>query len=259
MRQSLNLVMLLGGRNIAKTVRAPMMVAVSLLQPVVWLLLFSQTFRALGSGPQLEHLGYHSYLSFLTPAMVVLSVLFTALQSGMATVTDISTGMMDKLTASPIPRWAVLAARLYADAVLMVAQTLIVLGIAAAMGAGHHAGAGAIALVAVSAVAFGVIWGCLSNLIALRTRNAELTMVLGFFLTLPVLFLSSAFFPLSLQPRWIRTVADANPAAYVITAGQRLMNAGHAGAAGLHMLAALAITAAVIVPLTIRAFRTPAA
>lgn len=259
MRQSLNLVVLLGGRNIAKTVRAPMMVAVSLLQPVVWLLLFSQTFRALGSGPQLAHLGYHSYLSFLTPAMVVLSVLFTALQSGMATVADISTGMMDKLTASPIPRWAVLAARLYADAVLMVVQTLIVLGIAAAMGASHHTGAGGIALVAVSAVAFGVIWGCLSNLIALRTRNAELTMVVGFFLTLPVLFLSSAFFPLSLQPRWIRTVADANPAAYVITAGQRLMSAGHAGTAELHMLAALAITAAVLVPLTIRAFRTPAA
>jgi hypothetical protein len=45
----------------------------------------------------------------------------------------------------------------------------------------------------------------------------------------------------------------------VITAGQRLMNAGHAGAAGLHMLAALAITAAVLVPLTIRAFRSPTA
>lgn len=159
MRQSMMLVVFLGGRNIAKTVRAPMMVAVSLLQPVVWLLLFSQTFRALGSGPQLEHLGYHSYLSFLTLAMVVLSVLFTALQSGMATVADISTGMMDKLTASPIPRWAVLAARLYADAVLMVVQTVIVLGIAAAMGASDHAGRGGLALVIVFAVAFGVVWG----------------------------------------------------------------------------------------------------
>jgi ABC-2 type transport system permease protein len=202
--------------------------------------------------------GYHSYLSFLTPAMVVLSVLFTALQSGMATVADISTGMMDKLTASPIPRWAVLAARLYADAVLMVVQTVIVLGVAAAMGASDHAGPGGLALVIVFAVAFGVVWGCLSNLIALRTRNAELTMVVGFFLTLPVLFLSSAFFPLSLQPRWIRTVADVNPAAYVISAGQRLMNAGGAGTAELQMLAALAIAAVVLVPLTIRAFRTSA-
>ena len=258
MRRSVTLVVLLGGRNIAKTVRAPMMVAVSLLQPVVWLLLFSQTFRALGDGSQLRDLGYHSYLSFFTPAMVVLSVLFTALQSGMATVTDISTGMMDKLSTSPIPRWVVLAARLYADAVLMVVQTLIVLGIATAMGASVHTGVGGIILVVVFAVAFGVIWGCLSNLIALRTRNAELTMAVGFFLTLPVLFLSSAFFPLSLQPRWIRAVADANPAAYVIAAGQTLMNLGDAGTAELRMLVAVTITAAVLVPLTIRAFRSSA-
>lgn len=258
MRGSLTLVVLLGGRNIAKTVRAPMMVAVSLLQPIVWLLLFSQTFRALGAGPQLGHLGYHSYLSFFTPAMVVLSVLFTALQSGMATVTDISTGMMDKLLTSPIPRWAVLAARLYADVALMVVQTSIVLGVAAAMGAGLDTGAGSLVLIVVSAVAFGVLWGCLSNLIALRTRNAELTMVLGFFLTLPILFLSSAFFPLSLQPRWVRTVADANPAAYVITAGQRLMNLGDAGTAELRMLVALGVTAVVLVPLTTRSFRLSA-
>lgn len=258
MRHSLTLVILLGGRNIAKTIRAPMMVAVSLLQPVVWLLLFSQTFRALGGGAQLGRLGYHSYLSFFTPAMVVLSVLFTALQSGMATVTDISTGMMDKLATSPVPRWVVLAARLYADAVLMVVQTLIVVGIAAAMGATIRTGAGGVALVIVFAVAFGMVWACLSNLIALRTRNAELTMVVGFFLTLPVLFLSSAFFPLSLQPGWVQTVADANPAAYVITAGQRLMNLGNSGSADLRMLVALATTAMVFVPLTIRAFRASA-
>jgi ABC-type multidrug transport system permease subunit len=45
------------------------------------------------------------------------------------------------------------------------------------------------------AVLFGIVWASLSNLIALRTRNAELTMVAGLFLTLPALFLSSAFFP----------------------------------------------------------------
>lgn len=258
MRRSLILVLFLGGRNIAKTIRSPMMLAVSLLQPVVWLLLFSQTFRALGASPQLARFGYHSYLSFFTPAMVVLSVLFTALQSGMATVTDISTGMMDKLTTSPIARWVVLAARLYADAVLMVVQTLIVVAIAAAMGATIRTGVGGVALVLVFAVSFGILWACLSNLVALRTRNAELTMVVGFFLTLPVLFLSSAFFPLSLQPAWMRAVADANPAAYVIFAGQRLMNLRNSGSADLRVVVALGIAALVLVPLTIRAFRASA-
>ena len=158
MRRQLTLVVLLGGRNVAKTIRAPMLLAVSLLQPLVWLLLFSQTFRALGDTPQLAHLGYHSYLSFFAPAMVVLSVLFTALQSGMATVTDISTGMMDKLVTSPIPRWVVLAARVYADAILMVVQTLIVIALAAAMGASIRTGPAGVALLLVSAVVFGVVW-----------------------------------------------------------------------------------------------------
>jgi len=56
-----------------------------------------------------------------------------------------------------------------------------------------------------------VVWAALSNLLALRSRNAELTMALGFFLTLPVLFLSPALFPLGLQPGWLQGAAHANP------------------------------------------------
>ena len=76
----------------------------------------------------------------------------------------------------------------------------IVLGIAAAMGASDQTGAGGIALVAASAVAFGVIWGCLSNLIALRTRHAELTMVVGFFLTLRFCSCPRRSFPSASSP-----------------------------------------------------------
>ena len=122
--------------------------------------------------------------------MVVLSMLFTALQSGMATVTDIGSGMMDKLLISPIRRSAILAGRVAADAITMLAQAAIILGVALLMGARPRTGwPGALALLAY-ATAFGVVWACLANLIALRTRNAELTMVAGLFLTLPTLFLT---------------------------------------------------------------------
>ncbi|HEY5989832.1 MAG TPA: ABC transporter permease [Streptosporangiaceae bacterium] len=59
-----------------------------------------------------------------------------------------------------------------------------------------------------------------------RTRNAELTMAGGLFLTLPVLFLSSAFFPRPLLPGWLQAVSAGNPAAYLIEAGQHLMSTG---------------------------------
>ena len=65
--------LLLARRNVLKTLRSPAFVSFSLLQPVVWLVLFSQTFSRLSSTPQFRSLGYASYLMFVIPAMMVLS------------------------------------------------------------------------------------------------------------------------------------------------------------------------------------------
>lgn len=86
------------------TWRKPTLLAVSLLQPLAWLALFSQKIRGLAADPAFRAHGYHDYLSFITPSMLVLSMLFTALQSGTATMADIDTEMMDKLLTSPVPR-----------------------------------------------------------------------------------------------------------------------------------------------------------
>ncbi len=251
----MSIVVFIGGRNIARSTRTPILLAVSLLQPVIWLTLFSQTFRGLSDVAQFRAQGYHEYLSFFTPAMVVLSMLLTGLQSGMATMSDIDSGMMDKFLASPVRRLTILAGRVWADILTMLAQGAIILVIAAAMGARFKTGpAGAITLLALGTV-FGVIWAVLSNLIALLTRNAELTMALGFLLTLPVLFMSSAFFPLRLQPAWLQRTADANPAAYVITTGQQLLNTGNNTPQDVRTLIALAVAAVILVPATLLAFR----
>ncbi|MGO9082798.1 MAG: ABC transporter permease [Streptosporangiaceae bacterium] len=244
-----------GVRNIARSFRTPMLIMFSLLQPIIWLVLFSQTFRGLGATPQFQALGYRSYLTFFVPSMVVLSVLFTALQSGLATITDVDTGMLDKFLTSPIRRSSILLGRFAADAVVMTVQGVIVLVLALLMGAHLQTGwLGAIALLAY-AVAFGIIWASLSNLIALRTRNSELTMVAGLFLTLPALFLSSAFFPMPLLPGWLQGVAKVNPAAYVIQTGQRLMSLGNNWGQDLRTLIALAIVGVILIPAAITAFR----
>lgn len=247
---------LLAVRNLTRSVRTPMLVAMSLLQPAVWLVLFSQIFRAVGDTPQFRSLGYGSYLSFFLPGMVVLSMLFTALQSGMATMSDIDSGMLDKILITPVRRSAILAARVLADAVVMAVQAALLIALGVAMGARLQAGWPAWFLFGVFAVAFGVVWSSVSNLIALRTRNSELTMVLGFFFTLPLLFLSAAFFPKPLLPGWLQAVTKANPASYVIETGQRLAAGGGIWAQDLRTIAALAITAALFVPPSVAAFRT---
>jgi ABC-2 type transport system permease protein len=247
----------LGVRNVTRSLRTPMLVTASLLQPVIWLVLFSQIFKGLANTDQFRRLGYGSYLEFLLPGMLVLSMLFTALQSGIATVTDIDTGMMDKLLISPIRRSSILLGRVGADAITMVLQGGIILALAVAMGARPSSVLGTLALL-VFATVFGVVWAGLSNLIALRTRNSELTMVGGLLLTLPALFLTPAFFPRQLLPGWLQGVSNLNPAAYVIETGQRLMTTGNSWAQDGRTLIALAVTAAVLIPVSVGAFRTTA-
>jgi ABC-2 type transport system permease protein len=252
MKATIKTVAVLGARDLLKGVRTPMLITASLVQPIIWLVLFSQTFQGLADT---QGLGYTSYLTFLVPGMVMLSVLFTALQSGMATVTDIDTGMLDKLLISPIRRSSILLGRVVADAATMLVQGAIVLAVAILMGAKVQTGwLGALQLLGYATL-FGVVWASLSNLIALRTRNSELTMMAGLLLTLPALFLSPAFFPKPLQPSWLQAVAGWNPAAYVIETGQRLMTAGNDWALDLQTLAVVAGAGAVLVTAAVTSFR----
>jgi ABC-2 type transport system permease protein len=251
----MNAIIVLAARNILRSARTPMLVGAALLQPVVWLVLFSQIFRALADGGPFRSLGYRSYLDFLVPGMAVLSMLFTALQSGVATVADVDSGMLDKLSTSPIRRSAILLGRVLADLVTMVVQGALILAVALLLGARILTGwPGGLALVAYAA-AFGVVWSALANLIALATRNAELTMVAGLFLTLPALFLTPAFFPEPLLPAWLRMAARGNPAAYVVETGQRLMTSGADWAQQGRTALVLVAAALVLWPATVAAFR----
>jgi ABC-2 type transport system permease protein len=246
---------LLARRNVLKTLRSPAFVSFSLLQPVVWLVLFSQTFSGLSDSPQFQRLGYPSYLTFVAPAMMILSVLFTALQSGLSVVTDLDTGMLDKLRTDPIARSSILVGRLIADAALMAAQATLVLVLAVSMGATVAGGWAGAATMTVGVVLFGVAWAALSDFVALHTADSELTMVIGLFLTLPVLFLTPAFFPRPELPGWLQAVSRANPAAYVVEAGRNVMNFGNDWAALARTSGILAATLVATLAAATAAFR----
>jgi ABC-2 type transport system permease protein len=77
------------------------------------------------------------------------------------------------------------------------------------------------------AACFGIAWAGLSNIVALRTRNSELTMMIGILLTFPLLFLSTAMMPSALLPGWLETVGKFNPVTYVINTARAFMNFGY--------------------------------
>jgi ABC-2 type transport system permease protein len=214
-------------RNLTKLSRSRVMLALSLLQSMLWLVLFPLSFQRLDDLAGFREQGYPNYLAFFAPSALMLTMISVAFQSGFSLVTDIEQGMLDKLLINPIRRGSILIGKVAADAVRMVAQGGVVLMVAVLFGARIRTGvAGALLMLAVAAL-FGVAWSGLSNFVALRTRNPDTTYLVGAVLTFPMLFLSTAVMPPALLPSTLETISRFNPVTYLVDALRTLMNSGY--------------------------------
>ena len=214
-------------RNIRNSLRVPMIWVMSLVQPIIWLLLFSQLFKSIAG---VENFPYGSYLDYLAPGIIVMISLFGATFSGMGTLVDIDLGYLDKMLVTPVNRNAIILGRLGGDVVRVVLQAIIIVLIALAMGADFATGfAGFLTVIAII-VLMAVGFAGLSNILALRIKQFELFMMVVNFFTMPMVFLSSAMMPAVLLPSWLQTVAKYNPVSYAADGIRTLMNTGFDGA-----------------------------
>ncbi|MCL1602002.1 MAG: ABC transporter permease [Actinomycetia bacterium] len=239
-------------RNLTKSVRVPILLFMSLFQPLLFLVLFSQIFSSLANLPGFP---YDSYLQFLVPAIIAMTALSSAFQSGLGTVADIEDGMLDKFLIAPIYRVSIMAGRILADGIRIIAQAGVVILAAFAMGARYETGLVGIAMMIFLASIFGMAWAGLSNIVALRTQNAEVTMVIGIVLLFPILFLSTGFMPAALLPDWLDTVARFNPLTYLIDAERALVNDGWDWNLILQSIGVTLLLGAVTLTAATRAFR----
>jgi ABC-2 type transport system permease protein len=242
-------------RNLKVAARNPMSLLFTLIQPIVWMILFTQNVKMVGSLAVFRHLGYSSYLAFFIPSVMALTVLNSSARSGISMITDVNTGVMDKYLISPIRRSSILLGRVLADAIAMAVQCLIVLAIAFAMGASTKIGVGGVAAAFGLTILLGICAAAFCDFVALRSRNVQITMMISAFAAFPLLLISPAFFPTQLQPTWLQWVGKFNPVAYVITSGQDLMNVGVRWGQLMATLGVIALTGLVCFTASIRAFR----
>jgi ABC-2 type transport system permease protein len=137
----------------------------------------------------------------------------------------------------------------------MLMQGVLVLVVAMLMGARIETGVVGAVVMLVTAALFGIAWAGLSNIVALRTRNSELTMMIGILLTFPLLFLSTSMMPPDLLPSWLETVARFNPVSYVIDTARAFMNVGYDWGQLLRTLGVIAVVGAFTLTGATRAFR----
>ena len=230
-------------RNVRVLRRQPAYLGMSLIQPIIWLLLFGALFKAVANIP-----GFHgSYIDFLTPGVVVMLAVFSAGWTGMGFVEDINGGVMDRMLATPVWRGALNAGTVAYGAFTVVIQTILIVLLALALGADFQGGiAGVIVLIAVAALT-AATFASLSNAVGLLARQRETVIGAVTFVQLPLTFLSASLMQQSLLPGWIRTVAKFNPVNWAVVAArsaamQRSDWGTVAGHVGL-MLALLVVSA----------------
>ncbi len=204
-------------RLVRANLRMPVFVVISIVQPVLWVLLFSQLFRSVTSLPGF---GGGSYVQFLAPGIAVMTSLFGAAYSGMGMLADIDRGVLDRLLATPVARGAVLAARILYSAVQVAVQAGIILLVAAAIGARPHGGVPGVALLLVTAALLGAACAAFSNALALVTRRQEMVIAVMNFIALPATFLSSMMMSGNLIPGWIRSASRLNPVNWAVVAAR---------------------------------------
>lgn len=211
------------GRGNLHTVRQPFTIAFSLVEPLVWLILFTQVFMGV---TRLPGFATESYLAFFAPTVVIQMALFAAMSSGIGLVNDMRWGVFNKLLVTPLNRGAIFLGKALSDALLIAVQAVLVLALAVMLGANVATGIVGVVGIVLIAVLFSIGFIALSNIIALVTESSQATTIGTQFIALPLLFMSTAFLPPKLLPDWIVTVSAFNPVTYGVNAARTLMLSG---------------------------------
>jgi ABC-2 type transport system permease protein len=237
-----------GWRGMLKVKHVPEQLLDVTITPVMFVLLFTYLFGGAIAGSTGE------YLDYILPGILVMSVLFTTVYSGIALNTDLTRGVVDRFRSLPIARPAPLVGALLGDSVryLVAGTVIVVLGVAL----GYRPGAGVPGVVAALALvivfAFGLSWVFTTLGLLMRSPNA--VMNAGFMAIFPLTFLSNVFVDPDTLPSALEAFVNANPISILATASRGLME-GNADAADIGIvLGTAAVLTAVFAPLTTRLY-----
>jgi len=203
-----------------RMMRERMTLIFGLFQPMLWLLLFGNSFKNVASS---QAIGTDNYIAFMTAGVVVMTVLNSGFAGGVDLIFDRETGFLDRLLAAPIARSSIIVSRFLFVTVLSALQILVILGTALAMHvvpATGLAGVGAILLVG---VLLGVGLTALSLGLAFKISSHSGFFSLVGFITLPLIFVSSALVSIEHMPVWLKVIAILNPMTWTIDAVRSLI------------------------------------
>ncbi len=211
-------------RQIKRYLRSRSRIVGSLAQPLLFLVSLGY-----GFGPVFQKAGQGNYINFLAPGIIGMSIIFTAIFSGLEIIWDRRFGFLKETLVAPVSRINIMIGRTLGGATVATAQGLIVFLIS--LIAGFHPYNWALVPVAVLVMALvATMFTALGTAVASNLEDMQGFQLIMNFMVMPLFFLSGALFPLDGLPPTIATVAKLDPLSYGVDAFRALLiNTTHFG------------------------------
>ncbi|MFE9477900.1 ABC transporter permease [Streptomyces spororaveus] len=218
--QSVNDSLVIAKRNVIRLSRIPEMLIFGLIQPVMFVVLFSFVFG--GSMMIGGSTSASDYRNFLMAGIFAQTVTFATAGAGAGIADDMHKGLIDRFRSLPMARGAVLTGRTLAD-LMQTALTLVVLAMVALLvGWRTHTSAGEVLAGFALLLLLGYAFSWIGALIGLSVRTPEAATSGGLIWLFPVTFISNAFVPTENMASWLQPIAEWNPFSATVQACREL-------------------------------------
>ncbi|HTR37043.1 MAG TPA: ABC transporter permease [Bryobacteraceae bacterium] len=195
-------------RQVKRYVRSKPRIIASLGQPLLFLIALG-----FGFGPIFQRAGQGNYIQFLAPGVIAMTILFTAIFSGIELIWDRQFGFLKETLVAPVPRIMVMIGRTLGGATVAMIQGVIVVLICFAAGF-RVTNYRALPLAVVFMILVAVMFTALGTAIASVLSDFQGFQLVMNFLVMPIFFLSGALFPLAGLPKVLDIIASIDPLSY---------------------------------------------
>jgi ABC-2 type transport system permease protein len=212
-------VWLVFGRYFGLLIRNPVWVALGVLQPLLYLILFAPLLKSVAAMPGFPPGGAYNVF---VPGLLVQLGMFGAAGVGFSLIAELRMGVIERLRVTPVSRVALLLGRAMRDVISIVLQSLILILLALPFGLSIHPVGVVVVLALIGLI--GLLTASIAYAVALWLRSEDSYAPLIFTSSLPILLLSGVLLPMQLAPQWLRNIADVNPLLYAVDAARHVFN-----------------------------------
>ncbi len=237
-------------RNLMVWSRVPAFLFFTLIQPVMFVLLFRYVF---GGAIPVHVKG--GYVNYLIPGVIGQSAAFASFGTAISLAQELKKGSIDRFRSMPMARSAVLAGRLIADSLRLTVTLVVLLGVGYAVGFRYQNGVGPAVGMILLGVALGVVICCVSAWIGLAIKDEESVQSFGLIWLFPLGFVSTVFVQVHTMPGWLQAFATNQPLSIVVEEMRAMALGGPLAEHGWQSAVWLVGIVAVIGPLAVRSYR----